>query len=67
MNLYTIVIMDENGTKGQTGVKAKNKLEAINIGVERLTKGSWRAADRIKTIDVIEDAGNRELSVEDYK
>jgi hypothetical protein len=66
MNLYTITITDENGTKGTTSVKARNKIIALNKGIYTLTSKNWRAADRIANIEVKEDAGNKELSASDY-
>lgn len=64
-NLYNIDITDENGMVSRMGIRANNKVEAITMSMERIR--GWRNKDRIQNIEVIEDAGNRELTAEDYK
>lgn len=63
-NLYTIEF-DLEGTASIINVRAKNKIEAITSAMEKVR--AWRDKDRITNIKIIEDAGNRELTAEDYK
>lgn len=63
-NLYTIEFI-QGGTKHTVGIRARNKVEAIAQGFEKL--GSWREKDSVDSINIIEDAGNAELTAADYK
>lgn len=62
-NLYRIEIELE-GHSSIMGVRAKNKVEAINKGMDMLN--GWRNKDRITSVYITEDAGNKELTLEDY-
>lgn len=65
MNLYKIKFSYEIGGISETNVRARNKFEAITAAMERIR--NWREKDRITNIEIIEDAGNKELTAEHYK
>lgn len=68
MNLYTIIFTGESKefpSKAIVNVKAKNKVVAIEVAISKLR--GWRDKDRITNIEITEDAGNRELTVDAYR
>ncbi|BFH15889.1 hypothetical protein WJ0W_003306 [Paenibacillus melissococcoides] len=63
-NIYTVEIISR-GMKHYTNLRARNKVEAVTRGVDKLLR-SWRDKDGIEEIRVIEDSRNRELGAADY-
>lgn len=63
-NIYTVEIISR-GVKHYMHLRARNKVEAVTRGMDKLLRG-WRDKDGIEEIRVIEDSRNRELGAADY-
>lgn len=63
-NIYTVEIISR-GIKGSVHLRARNKVEAVTRGMDKILRG-WRDKDGIEEIRVIEDSRNRELGAADY-
>ncbi|MGY3386824.1 hypothetical protein ACVWZB_004778 [Paenibacillus polymyxa] len=63
--LYLVVFISGKNKTYIAVRNARNKPEAIAEAFVKL--GSWRAKDRVDSIDIIEDMNNPEATIDDYR